>query len=99
MLLSLLKTFWQFFLGIPFWPIYEPHKKTSQFWSLSERMISSLIIPIHVCFQISLDHLINLFLCWSQSINSQYCGWISPCGSLYDYNMPFSNNHQETLKK
>lgn len=36
-------------------------------------------------------------LCWSLLINNQCWSWISPCGS-YDYEMPFSNNHQESEK-
>ena len=30
--------------------------------------------------------------CQSEPINKQCCDWTGPCGSYYDYKMPFSNN-------
>lgn len=38
-------------------------------------------------------------LCPFQPINNQCCVRTSPCDSYYDGKMPFSNNHQETLKE
>lgn len=37
--------------------------------------------------------------CQSQPVHTQCCGWSSPCGSYYECKTPFSNHHQETLKK
>lgn len=38
-------------------------------------------------------------LCWSQPIKNQCCCWTGYRGSYYNYKMPFSKYHQETLKK